>query len=762
MAQVTPLSVAKGGHYDVEPSVAQKFTDCIQKYPDRLAVACLQQDPNLYGIANQNGDVGSGYLRWTYSQLDSAVERLCAGLKQQGIVQGDRIITYLDNRVELILLLQASFRLQCPIVLLHRPSLNNDEETAHIFSLVQPRVIVVDKVSSADKFEGVHNKCMTPSSIKVLVGEDGNASSWLPFGHLMKRNDSEAVTTNGSDSPASPLGPNVVAVLFTSGTTSVPKGVPHTDGTLNAFSRNLRPNDTPGEQSVFCSSSPNNHGMGFFFILHHLMYGGAVIYPDFTFNAIKSIEAIEKEKVTHAAFVPAMLHSLSEVLDERSDPLQSHLKDVGLAGSSISAGDVRFVLERLRSAGASPGFGMAEGSPAWNTPKSSVEDLVFDDSIISGPPAPGASVKICAPNSREPVPRGEIGELHQAGPGLVASYLGTPKDNACFYVDDDGVSWFLTGDQAVMLHDGRVSITGRYKDTITRGGKKISPATLEEIVEREFDEDVQAVALADGVGEDIPVVIRRNRQGAADAKIREAIVKAIGPNWANMRFVELKDLGLDTFPMTESGKILKRSLIASISALDERNNAAAESADENAVTTSILRAYSRASSIPTSDLDTHSPITSFTDSISLMRVRRYLAKSGYPLTLSDMLKHTTISEQAQYLQRKGLQKSEANGVVKANVSALSMDDLAITAGGEEKSKALLGAVSEVLGPKGFSLDDVRSIIPAQDYIRVLSKTKIIDDWNFCMTFLTSGYTVEVSFVPLYPMLRLCTDSFPRL
>jgi len=112
------------------------------------------------------------------------------------------------------------------------------------------------------------------------------------------------------------------------------------------------------------------------------------------------------------------------------------------------------------------------------------EDLVNGDLTIAGPPAPGARIRICDPDSRTPIPKGERGEIHQTGPGLVKAYLGIGVGEDQFYIGDDGRTWFVTGDQGVMLPDGRISITGRYKDMINRGGENIAPASIATILSR--------------------------------------------------------------------------------------------------------------------------------------------------------------------------------------------------------------------------------------------------------------------------------------
>lgn len=275
----------------------------------------------------------------------------------------------------------------------------------------------------------------------------------------------------------------IVTLLFTSGTNSLPKGVPHTDTTLNTFCENLSLGGRSAT-SIFCSVLPNNHAMGYFYTLHFMMHGAAIVYPSPSFDANAMIKALESEKCTHTALVSTAMHAVLEALKARGIPLDSSLVDVSLSGSSVTPDNMRQAIHELGSHGVSAGFGMTEGSPIWTAPMQDPEDLINGDLTIAGSPSPGAHIRICGTDSRKPVPRGELGEVHQTGPGLVKAYLGTGVGKDQFYADEEGRIWFVTGDQGVMLPDGRVSITGRYKDMIIRGGENIAPAAIETVLNK--------------------------------------------------------------------------------------------------------------------------------------------------------------------------------------------------------------------------------------------------------------------------------------
>lgn len=491
MSPTPELSEANGDACPARPGIWRRLEGSVAKFPNRLAVASLHQAPDLYGIA-EVGSSDKDYLRWSYAQLDTAVGRFAAGLGRLGLVKGDTVATYLTNGVEFVLSFWTAHRLGCTFAPLSPQSLHNEQESVHVLGLLKPAAVVVDGVEAATRLDKVLTRSASVAN-KILVGNAAanSRSSWKALKTLLAPERIGTYTVNDGDVAERDT---TVAVLFTSGTTSAPKGAPHTDTTLNAFCENLLLNGST-EESVFCSVLPNNHAMGYFFVLHFMMTGAAVAYPSPTFDAEKMLEALRLERATHTTLVPATLHALAEALEARDGPLDSSLLDVCLAGSSVTPENLRFVVDRLGSRAVSTAFGMTEGSPVWAAPKTNPEDLINGHGIFSGRPCPGASVKICAQGSRTPLPLGQPGELHQAGPGLIKGYLGPRADNDQFYVDDEGRPWFVTGDQAVMYPDGRVSITGRYKDIINRGGEKIAPAAMEATIQRVCGLEVVSFAL---------------------------------------------------------------------------------------------------------------------------------------------------------------------------------------------------------------------------------------------------------------------------
>ena len=466
------LSEAEGVSCPVHSPVWQRLHRSSVACSNRLALASFHQSPTLYGIIDASRS--NTYLRWSYKDLNLAVNTLAGNLQKLGVKRGQPVATFLYNGAEFVIAFWAAHKLGCPFVPMNPRNLVNAEEAAHVLRVAGVLIVLIQDTGMAAKFDALPRKT-EPNQIKIVISEHAPEPSWTTFADLMHEVD---ISSDGDG-----IEDQVIAILFTSGTTSLPKGVPHTDMTLNTFCENLSLGGS-SEKDVFCSVLPNNHAMGYFYTLHFMMHGAAIVYPSPSFDAGAMINALEEEKCTHTTLVPTSLHALLEAIKARGTSLKSSLVDVCLSGSSVTPDYIRQAIFDLGSKGISTGFGMTEGSPIWSAPVQNPEDLVNGDLTIAGPPAPGARIRICNPESRTPIPRGERGEIHQTGPGLVTAYLGIEVGEDQFYVGDDGRTWFVTGDQGVMLPDKRISITGRYKDMINRGGENLAPASIETVLSR--------------------------------------------------------------------------------------------------------------------------------------------------------------------------------------------------------------------------------------------------------------------------------------
>lgn len=259
----------------------------------------------------------------------------------------------------------------------------------------------------------------------------------------------------------------------------MPKACPLTNRILTSIATNYGRGPASGPTAVTCNHLPIYHIAG---VItggwNPLANGGAVIHPAPAFSAKSTVDAIRQEGVTFMVLVPSMIGLL--INDPALPPAdEMSIENVSLGASTILYTDVEKCYEYLGAKRVITSYAMTEGlmMTRGHLPREPTEAAVNGIQRI----AAGTRLKICAPNSTTPLPRGEAGEVHQGGASTIRGYIGQASDN--FYTDEEG-AWCKTGDQAIMHEDGGVQITGRYKDLVIRGGVNISPQAIEGVISR--------------------------------------------------------------------------------------------------------------------------------------------------------------------------------------------------------------------------------------------------------------------------------------
>lgn len=736
--QLQLLSEGYGGACPVEPRVWSRLQTSAWNSASRLAVASLHQPPGLYNIIT---DAGSDtYLRWTYTHLSVAVDRLAGSLQRLGAKRGTAVATLLSNGVEYIIAFWAVHKLGCRFVPLNPKTLANAEEASHMLRVAGVTIVIVQDSQAAAIFDTLHREANIIQT-KIIVSDDSPSPEWLAFANLMQP-DIESPSSGDSDETDD----EIVSVLFTSGTTSLPKGVPHTDTSLNAFCQNLSVGGR-SETHIFCAVLPNNHAMGYFYPLHFMMNGGAIVYPSPGFDAAAMVLALEQESCSHTALVPTTLHALLETLKARGSPLKSSLIDVCLSGSSVTPDNMRQVIYELGSSGISTGFGMTEGSPIWTAPMTDPEHLINGELTIAGSPAPGVHVRLCSAESKVVVARGEVGEVHQSGPGVTKAYLGTGIGTESFYSDENGKVWFITGDQGVMLPDGRISITGRYKDMIIRGGENIAPAAIESVLNKFCGIQTQVVGAPDSIAGELPVVVLSSLGETTIRSLQEAVLQHMGPAYVPDEVITLKELGLDDFPKTISGKVQKSQLADLVRKFrDQRDDAPGDKTTaKRSIHDTLLFVYFKSCGVPVEHLDLNTPVTNYADSISFMRVRDFLRKElGFSLTLAEIAEYPTLSSQIKLLEKRDFQSRNGVRAPEKLLGPPSLDELSIAFGGDYQARKMKEKISKTVESVGFDWEaDVATVIPTHDYMQVMLESELINSWNFALALMADKSNVEV-------------------
>ncbi len=279
-------------------------------------------------------------------------------------------------------------------------------------------------------------------------------------------------------------------------------------------------------------------------------HGAAMVIPAEGFDPAAALGAVQAERCTSLYGVPTMFIAELELPDfERYD--LSSLRTGIMAGSPCPVEVMKQVVERMGMSEVAICYGMTETSPVstQTRPYDSLERRVS----TVGRVGPHLEIKIVDPETGRTVPCGQPGELCTRGYSVMLGYWNEPSKTAEVI---DSARWMHTGDLAVMDEHGYVSVTGRIKDMVIRGGENIYPREIEEFLYTHPDIlDAQVIGVPDPrYGEELMAWVRL-REGAAELTA-EALREFCAGELAHYKIPRYVHV-VDEFPMTVTGKVRK-------------------------------------------------------------------------------------------------------------------------------------------------------------------------------------------------------------
>ncbi|MFJ6793434.1 AMP-binding protein [Streptomyces sp. NPDC091268] len=511
----------------LEDTIGENLDRTVRRFPDRDALV----------------DLAAG-RRWTYAELGADVDALALGLLDLGIRKGDRVGIWAPNRAEWTLVQYATAKIGAILVTVN-PAYRA-HELEYVLGQAGIRLLVAaDRFKSSDyaaMIEEVRPRC---PELEFTVLLDGPA--WTSLTERGRRgNPAELVRVQAELTPYDP-----VNIQYTSGTTGFPKGatLSHHNILNNGFFVGESCHYT--EEDRVCIPVPFYHCFGM--VMGNLActsHGAAMVIPAPSFDPAATLAAVEAESCTSLYGVPTMF--IAELAAPGFDAYDlSSLRTGIMAGSPCPVEVMKEVIDRMGMQEVSICYGMTETSPVSTQTRS--DDSVERRVSTVGRVGPHLEVKVVDPATGRTVPRGEPGELCTRGYSVMLGYWGRPEETAEAV---DGERWMHTGDLAVMDDDGYLSITGRIKDMVIRGGENLYPREIEEFLHGHPDVlDVQVIGVPDPkYGEELMAWVRM-REGAAPltAAAVRAYCEGRLAHYKIPRYVHV----VEEFPMTVTGKIRK-------------------------------------------------------------------------------------------------------------------------------------------------------------------------------------------------------------
>jgi long-chain acyl-CoA synthetase len=507
-----------------------RIIQMVERYSDRISVI-----------------IGNNEL--TYRDINEKSNAIIHGLSDLGLVKEDKIALFSRNSEYSRELLWAAGKSGFVFVPVNGRLM--PREASYVINNSDAKVLIISK----EYVEMVESIRKDLQNIKHIFSIDPATYDHLDFQEYLKKYP----TTNPA--PVDLTEDDMLFLQYTSGTTGLPKGAIHTQGTANGFIelseiRQSRENSpdfvASGEYVLHVLPLYSFAGTGFD-IIYQWMGVQTIIMVKFEVNEM--MQLIEKYKISELHIVPVILNFMLHSPDLEKYDLRS-LKRITYGGSPMAPSLLKAGVEK---------FGPIFVQDLAATETGAISILESQDHIIEGPPEkvgrlascgkaiPGVEVKILNESGQEVKP-GEIGEIVVKGSQVMKGYWKMPKETEKTLRD----GWCYTGDLATVDEEGYIYIKDRQKDMIISGGFNIYPFEVESVLmELPAILDAAVIGIPDDLwGESVcAIVVLKEGQKTTEMEIIEYVKSRIA-SYKKPSKVEF----IDAIPRTLSGKILKKDL----------------------------------------------------------------------------------------------------------------------------------------------------------------------------------------------------------
>ena len=475
----------------------------------------------------------------SYQDLSARIGATAREFTAAGLGRGERVVLVGENSADMVVALFAAIRAGGWAVPLNARMAAAEIDA--ICSHCQPRLVYCASGSSAEA--AAHAERRRP----------GAAPATLPQGWLQVCSG-DGIAADGSDADAQ----QVALMIYTSGSTGLPKGVMLTHANLDFVTHASMQQEVLLPDDVIFHALPISHSFGLVSALLCGLRAGATLRLVGRFSASALADAILNGEITAFQGVPAMYARLHEWCGQHGRKLTpNRLRMIYIGGSLIDA-TRKAQTEALLGLRLHHGYGLTESAPAATRTFGHAPPR----DVTAGWPIPGIEVEVQDEAGRA-LPAGERGEVCIRGPNVMKGYFRDPVQTRAA-IDERG--WLHTGDIGVFGPDGDLSIAGRSKEMIIRGGFNVYPAEIERAI-AEFPGVAQCAVVGRSVAGDEEVVAYL--EPVAGLPVDTSALKAflrerLAPYKVPSAIVTLAQL-----PATSTGKLLKADLKAMANAAEQ-------------------------------------------------------------------------------------------------------------------------------------------------------------------------------------------------
>jgi acyl-CoA synthetase (AMP-forming)/AMP-acid ligase II len=471
----------------------------------------------------------------TYAGLKTLVERTVNALNERGIGRNDRVAIVLENGPEMAtaFLSIAAGATTAPL----NPAYREEEFDFYLSDLNAKALVVA---------YGSESAAITVAKKRGIPVIEIEGSLYGAAGDFRLRGKVEGgpAANGGMAKPE-----DCALVLHTSGTTSRPKIVPLSQANVCASAKHIGETLALTPKDVCLNIMPLFHIHGLIAAVLSSLRAGASVICSPGFNALQFFSWVNEVHPTWYSAVPTMHQAILSRAARNKEIIDANKLRFIRSSSSSLPPQVMTELEEVFGAPVIEAYGMTEASHQMAS--NPLPPKAHKAGSVGLPAGPEVAIMDDAGNL---LPNGQTGEIVIKGPNVFAGYEANPKANAEAFTN----GWFRTGDQGMKDAEGYISLTGRLKEIINRGGEKISPREVDEVI-MDHPAIAQVVTFAmkhDKLGEDVAAaVVLRDGQEVSEADLR----KFVGERVADFK-VPRKVLFLKEIPKGATGKLQRIGL----------------------------------------------------------------------------------------------------------------------------------------------------------------------------------------------------------
>jgi len=471
-----------------------------------------------------------GTTSYTYRELNDRVHKVANYFKGLGVSKGDRVAIYLTNRPEWIMLYYGVIRIGAAVVCIS--AAYKSSELEHLIGDSKSSLMI----TSEELFPNIPDRDKFPHLKDVLILEKDDILAFLCEKEKGEQEHGVSVDCGAAD---------MCVILYTGGTTGIPKGAMLTHQNLLYTSQNVCYHERTVPDDALLCFMPLNHVFAGCHIMNSCFYSCATLVLHKSFEMDEIVASIGTNKVTRFYAVPTVYIRLLN-----NPECHKYLATMGYSFSAATSMPSEIVRQWKDTFGLNihEAYGMTETSSMVTF------NHLYRHKIGSvGTPAGVVEVRIVDTGGGE-VPQGESGEIIIRGPNIMKGYFNRPEETAAAMEH----GWLRSGDVGRLDEEGYLYIVDRIKDMIISGGLNVYPTEVEEVLytHEAVEECGVAGAPHEEYGEAVTAFIKL-KEGRTVTE--EELIRFCKEKMASYKAPK-KVIFMEELPKTPQGKILKREL----------------------------------------------------------------------------------------------------------------------------------------------------------------------------------------------------------